>query len=207
MNTIIDDHFINKWHPEYDKLEADEKEYQDIVKIVKKEILENKTISKATFVRILRWKSRRLMGIVRLDKFEIYKRGIKKCMGASENNKLTILDELYGVGVPVASTILHFIYPNEFPIIDKRTIETLCKFGYIESKTISQRRYILFRSIVLNIHRRYPQCSLRKIDRALFAYHKITEDCCSYRHENKNRKCYKKINKILWKKNNHNKYK
>jgi len=186
---IVDDNFIRKWHPEYDKIEDDEKEYQEIVKIARKEKLEKEAISKITFGRMLRWKTPRVMGIVKFDEFEIYDRELRKCLDASENAKLIILDKLYGIGAPVASTILHFIYPNEFPIMDIRTVEALHEFGYIESKIVSPKRYVTFRSIVLNIHKQYLRWSLREIDRALFAYHKISRGYCSCRHRNKIKKC------------------
>lgn len=77
-----------------------------------------------------------------------------------------------GFGVPVASTILHYIFPDRFPIIDIRTAEAL----YINSKIKSPDRsdyriYDQFRSAIIEIVRK-TGCSLHQIDRALFAYHR-----------------------------------
>lgn len=76
------------------------------------------TISKTTFIEILNWKSPRLKGIVRLAEFGNYESGIKRALDAPDDQKLSILDDLYGIGVPTASTILHIIYPSKFPIMD-----------------------------------------------------------------------------------------
>jgi len=57
--------------------------------------------------------------------------------------------------------------------MDIRTVETLHYAGYIKSTARDQRRYIPFQSTILTIAKEYPKWSLRQIDRALFAYHKI----------------------------------
>jgi hypothetical protein len=90
-----------------------------------------------------------------------------------EDQKLTILLRLYGIGSPVGSTILHFMYPNSFPIIDIRTAKTLHYAGRIESSLTDFAHYTPFRAEMLKIAGENPGFSLREIDRALFAYHKI----------------------------------
>jgi hypothetical protein len=77
-----------------------------------------------------------------------------------------------GFRVPVTSTVLHFIYPDKFPIMDIRTAEVL----YFACKTNSPDRdtyqnYEIFRTVILDIANR-EKCSLHNIDRALFAYHR-----------------------------------
>ena len=169
----IDDAFIEKWHPKYDQFEDDEKGYNTIIAKISNELSCKGTMSKDTFIGILNWKAPRLKGIVRLNEFDTYEKTFLKCFKAPNNEKLAILDELYGIGVPVASTILHFMYPQFFPIMDIRTAETLHCAGYIRSKARDQKRYILYQSTILSIAKDHPKWSLRQIDRALFAYHKI----------------------------------
>jgi len=177
MIIRIDDKFIEKWHPKYDEIENDEKEYQNILKLVSNNIKNADTISKPIFIRILNWKAPRVKGIVELDKFDQYAEAIKRCANKSilEEEKLAILDDLRGIGVPVASTILHFMFPKTFPIMDVRTVEVLHCGGYIESDKRDQKRFVPFRNTILNIQHKYPRWSLREIDRALFAYHKINK--------------------------------
>jgi len=190
-NLKIDCDFISTWHPKYDQIANDETEYRNLVALVKKEIGQKSTVSKETFIRILNWKSPRVKGIVRLNEFYIYEKVIGAAYGAEENKKLIILLRLYGIGTPVGSTILHFMYPNSFPIIDIRTAETLHYAGRIKSSLTYFSHYASFRSEMLKIAKENPSFTLREIDRALFTYHKIylslkfkennkeKRDCCS----------------------------
>lgn len=168
----IDDTFIEAWHPRYDEIWNDEEEYEAIVAKVSNELSQENTISKDTFIRILDWKDCRVKGIVKLDDFSSYEKGVRKCFKAPNDEKLAVLDELHGIDVPVASTILHFMYPCSFPIMDIRTVQVLHYAGYVRSESIDQKRYIPFQSTILNIAKDYPKWSLRQIDRALLAYHK-----------------------------------
>lgn len=171
-DVTIDADFINKWKKRYDEdyIGGDDEEYKNIFKKVSEE-LSLGTISKATFIEILNWKTPRLKGIVKLDKFNYYEEGIKMALDAPDDQKLSILDDLYGIGVPTASTILHFIYPSKFPIMDVRTAETLHDFDYLKKDTRSDENYVLFCEVIRNIAQE-SNCTLREVDKAIFAYHK-----------------------------------
>lgn len=169
----IDNSFIAEWHPKYDEIEADEPDYKYLVVQVKKELDKNGTLSKKVFTEILNWKAPRVKGIVKLNEFETYANGIRDAFIAQADNKLTILCGLYGIGAPVGSTILHFMHPNDFPIIDIRTAETLYHAGYLNSSKTDLSHFAAFRTELLKIANECPSFSLREIDRALFAYHKI----------------------------------
>src|SRR4030042_2938662 len=164
----IDDAFIEKWHPKYD--EHDEKEYEEIILAVLKDVTGMGTISKLTFERIMNWKAARAKGYVEWKNFDKYKKAFRNALSAQEEQKVTILDDLPGVGIPIASTILHFVYPKIFPIVDFRTVETLQKGEYLDK---TKRKYYFrdtsqgyncFRHTILNIAQRCPPRSLRKID-------------------------------------------
>ncbi len=182
INFTIDDTFIEKWHLKYDcsKVGNDEKEYKDIIENVSGEISQNGTLSKEIFKKIYNWKAARALHYVDLTKFDNYKEVIKQATAhALENPEETLieLDNLNGIGIPVASTILHFIYPKVFPIVDFRTIEVLQNAGYLD-KSISYYRdssqgYSDFRRVMLEIAQKYSNEDLRKVDKALFAYHKL----------------------------------
>jgi hypothetical protein len=132
-NCTIDADFINKWKVCYDEdnIGCDEEDYIKIRDKVVEEVSRG-SLSKCTFIEILNWKTPRLKGIVRLDEFSYYDAGIKNALKAPEDQKLLILDELYGIGVPTASTILHLIYPSRFPIMDIRIAESLHYFNLLE---------------------------------------------------------------------------
>ncbi|MBN1829037.1 MAG: hypothetical protein JW884_07820 [Deltaproteobacteria bacterium] len=177
----VDLSFVSTWHPRYDEIENDETEYKALVALTNKDITEQKTLTEQTFIRILDWKSPRIKGIVRLNEFGVYENGIRDAYGAEEDRKLEALLQLYGIGAPVASTILHFMYPDAFPIIDVRTVETLCCAGRIKHHSTDASRYATFRAEMLEILKEVPPFTLREIDRALFAYHKI--------HLSQNKRC------------------
>jgi hypothetical protein len=184
---IIDDAFIEKWHLRY--CEHDEKEYERIILAVLNDITRMGTISKLTLERIVNWKAARAKGYVKWKNFGKYKKAFRTALSSWEDQKIAILDDLPGVGIPMASTILHFIYPKIFPIVDFRTVEALQKGGYLDKSKSKYRfrdtiqGYNCFRRTILNIAQRCPTRSLREIDRALFAYHKIELDPKSKRQQ------------------------
>lgn len=192
-NLKIDYEFISTWHPRYDQIANDDTDYRNLVAIVKKEIEQKSTLSKETFINILHWKSPRVKGIVRLNEFYIYEKGITDAYNAEEEQKLRILLRLYGIGTPVGSTILHFVYPDSFPIIDIRTAETLHYAGRIESSLTGFAHYTPFRAEILKIARKNPGFSLREIDRALFTYHKIYLSAKLKENTKEKRDCCKSI--------------
>lgn len=179
MKKKIDDDFILKWHLIYD--EGDEEEYEEIKRLVKDDIEKIVSISESTFKRLYKWKTRgrSFHNIIMKDYKELYNENVKIALELPKNKKIYMLYGLPGVGTPVGSTILHFIYPNEFPIIDERTIKTLQYHEYLEKKkSIYQLRdspepYNTYINTILKIQSECKEnWSLREIDRALFAFEK-----------------------------------
>jgi len=182
MKKKIDDDFIVKWHHIYD--ERDEEEYEEIKNLVKEDIRKIGSISESTFIKLYKWKTRgRSFHNINLKDYEeIYGENIKIALELPKNKKIYMLYGLPGVGIPVGSTILHFFYPNEFPIIDERTIKVLQHYEYLnKEKSIYKLRdspepYNTYRSMILKIQRDCKEMwNLRQIDRALFTFEKIGE--------------------------------
>ncbi len=175
----IDDKFISEWAPKYDLTENDEAEYNVLIDIVSKDISANRSISKETFFRILDWKSSRTKGFIQSDLYDVrYMPIFRNCIDENDIvKKLELLTSLHGIGIPVASTVLHFIEPDRYPIIDKRTISALNHFRY----NVSINGYLEYLDAIAII-RQKTSSSLRKIDRALFAYHKLELDSKSAKH-------------------------
>ena len=168
----IDEAFLGTWSPRYDETEHDEDEYRSILATVAEDVSGIQTLSRRSFERIIEWKAARVKAIINWNEFDVYGHAFKACLESPDEQKLPILDALYGIGVPVASTVLHFMYPDRFPIMDIRTVEVLHQAGCIESTQRDQKHYMPFRSAILGIAQRSPGSSLREIDRSLFAYHK-----------------------------------
>lgn len=178
----LDNAFIRKWEPEYDRISSDEDDYQQIVSAVRGEASTIGTLSKDTLKRIYSWKAPRAKGYVKWGTYNEYATNIRSALVAPSYQNMRILDNLPGVGVPIASTILHFVRPDKFPIVDFRTVEALLNLGELpKSKGRNYYRftipgYQVFHNAVLKVYCRYPTWSLRQIDRALSAYHKSMLD-------------------------------
>lgn len=80
---------------------------------------------KKEFVSIGKWKTERQKARYELNDDQKVEGTTKRAFKATGKDKLKILCELGGVGVPVASAILTVVYPNEYCIIDYRTWRAL----------------------------------------------------------------------------------
>jgi len=172
----IGDTFIEKWEKEYS--ENDEDEYERLVAAIGRETAAGLTLSEETFKGLYRWKTRnRTKRFLRLAEYQtLYAPAFKKCRAAPPEQKLAELvadrNKLPGIDTATATTIIHFMHPQEMPIMDVRTVEVLHKFGYISQRQVSFEGYEEFRQTIGLIARDLPGRSYRQIDRALFAYHK-----------------------------------
>ncbi|MFX1689817.1 hypothetical protein PWR05_35740 [Paraburkholderia sp. A2RI-6] len=172
----IDDSFVALWEPQYDDLEDDEEEYQNIVSRVALEILRIGTITETTFLRVINWKSCRTKGKIDWRNFHTYMDVIRQCLALPGEERLHKIDELQGIGPCVGSTFLHFIYPDTYPIYDIRTVEVLRHLGADIRKSRSVQNYDDFRVQIIYAQITLERWTLRKLDRALFAFHKLNPE-------------------------------
>ncbi len=173
MLLTINCEFLSQWNPQYDHVENDQKRYDEILVAVESELARSGTLSEQTFLRIIEWKAARVKGKLSTGYGE-YAIAIKAAHQANGiDSKVRILVQLDGIGVPVASTILHFMFPNEIPINDRRTVEILHAAGLVKHSSRDEQRFLPFVAAILQIRLQCPQFTLREIDRALFAYHKL----------------------------------
>lgn len=175
----IDSVFIEKWEKEYSK--KDEEKYNDILNRVKIDLENIAGISFSTFKKLYNWKTggRSYSNIIEKQYETIYNENIKISIELPDDKKIYILDGMPGVRIAVASTILHFIYPNQFPIIDVNTINALKKLGYykldekIGKLRDSPESYNNYRRNLLKIQKSIDRYwSLHQIDKALFSFGK-----------------------------------
>jgi len=178
----IDDSFIQEWAPRYDRIAGDEPEYQRLVGAVAEDIASTGTLSRETYLAIWHWKgAMRTIRFVQLEVYEErYAEAIRQAVRTSPQQRMDVLigtgGKLPGVEAPTASTLLHFMHPEEMPIIDVRTVGVLFVAGLISSPRRDLEHYEEFRQAILGIQSSCPERSLREIDRALFAYHKENLD-------------------------------
>jgi hypothetical protein len=176
LSLKIDFKFVQKWAPRYDRTEDDEGEYHSIIKAIRSQIDGDGRVSQSLFEDIVRWKAARLLGRGQIGKvlsetgYRSYDQAIKRTLAAKDETKISSLITK-GIGTPVASTILHFMYPDRFPIMDVRTVEVLNRARYIGWKSRELKNYAEFTRVLRAIASE-THSSLRDVDRALFAYHK-----------------------------------
>jgi hypothetical protein len=180
MRIDIDLAFVREWAPKYE--EKDEGDYDEVIALVAADRCRSETISECTFRRIWKWKGvMRVMRHVRLEQYAtLYAEAFRRAFSAPPKRKLYVLidpaSKLPGIGAPTGSTILHFMHPNQMPIIDVRTVGVLCKAGLLASNGRELKHYEPYRQAIYRIRAQCPCQSLRQIDRALFAYHKARID-------------------------------
>jgi hypothetical protein len=184
MTIQIDDAFIWEWHRKYDDpaVAGDDKDYHEFIGRVRDEINSNGTLSREIFLEIWRWKgAMRVIRHVKLEEYDsLYAPAFRRAANAPPERKLYELLEgakkLPGVEAPTGSTLIHFIHPETMPIIDVRTVEVLYAARRISTKRRELESYEEFRNAIDRIRRECPKRTLREIDRALFAYHKLVLD-------------------------------
>jgi len=78
------------------------------------------------FLIVCEWKTPRSRSKVESNDAAAVERLTGRALGASdERERMEALVDLAGVGVPTASTLLHFAYPDDYPILDVRALESL----------------------------------------------------------------------------------
>jgi len=189
--------FFENWDPYFDLSikdidDKDEKEYYALIPKVQEEITSNNTITRETFERIYKWKTRNRSKHWIEKKVSNYNSFLKNFINditnvlkIPEKEKIAKLLRT-GIKIPIASTYLHFIYNNVlsvemalegYPIIDVNTVETIWdKFALL--KEFKSKNWILthtegynsYRELIIKINRKYEDLNLRQIDRAFFNY-------------------------------------
>lgn len=166
---MIDDDFITNWTPV--KPKPSEDKYQNILQKIQEQ---GGSINWTIFKEIYNWKASRSINYLNENIKEIYMSAINDILDLEDNEKINFFKKtpqrkkLSGILEPVASTVLHFLYRNKFPIIDIRTVTTLKDRGLLKKPKISYNDY---RAEIYKIRDYcHGKFGLRKIDIALFSY-------------------------------------
>ncbi len=133
-------------------------------------------LEKTEFLTICLWKSRRPKKLYYLnsDK-EIISKSKLAFVEKDELEKIKILTDLKGVRIPTASAILSVFNPEIYPIIDIRCVQSLNDLGIISWKTITEKSWIEYLSIIRNLAEQTGKTA-RQIEKGLFAYNRINLD-------------------------------
>jgi hypothetical protein len=132
----IDDDFIAEWEPRYDEKDYDQPEYQRLTALAAADLASDGLLSQNCFVAICEWKwGRRSKSRIRdleLARYgEVYGPSLKQAVrpGPDPRRRLELLTRLPGLGPATASTLIHFMAPEEMPIIDTRARDGLASPG------------------------------------------------------------------------------
>jgi hypothetical protein len=122
---------------------------------------------KPEFMVVCRWKSPRSAGKADKNSPAEIRRATRIALGSGdEEGRMLALISLAGVGVPVASTLLHFAFPTRYPILDYRALESLGQKG---RPTYPVSFWLGYLAACRRIARE-NHVSLRKLDKALWQH-------------------------------------
>lgn len=128
------------------------------------------SLSKQLFVEIATWKTPRQRSNYESNVPTLVAEATNIAFGVAKNERIRIeiLTLLAGVSYPVASTLLHFAFPERYPILDFRAIWSL---------GLEQPSYYSFNFWWHFVKRMYEESrklkvSIRDLDKALWAYSK-----------------------------------
>ena len=130
----IDFQFIKEWEPQYDDLVSDQGEYLALIENVNQDLISFQTINIETFIRLINWKSARAKGRIEWNRYFNYQNIFRLVYNNKQVDKMNELVALPGIGAPIASTILHFIFPDDFPIYDFRKLRFCIISGILSLK-------------------------------------------------------------------------
>lgn len=109
MTDLIDREFLGKWHPLYDCVESDQREYELLLAAVASDLRRKGTLERDTFIRILNSKAARVKGKIGPN-YSVYAQEVSRAHRMQDPiQRIGVLVDLQGIGVPVASTIQHFM--------------------------------------------------------------------------------------------------
>ena len=178
---IIDKSFVQKWSNVYDERFSGGKATSEEIAIRDwlNELEEPKYLNKKYFMRLGIWKTARAKDHYKEnDEEDIIDTTRTAYTAGNALVKLKLLMTLSGVGVAVASTIIHFLQPSEFPIFDYHCRYVLVEAGFWkrDKDDASARAWIDYVEIMRQLAGNL-KVSLRELDKAMFAYDKRDTYC------------------------------
>jgi len=136
---------------------------------IKKWLKSHRYLDRDRFIRLCLWKSaRQRKNYEKNDDLTIKEITSFSFSAKSEKARIKSLQILDGVAYPVASTILHFAFPDKYPILDFRVIWSL---GREQPKYYTFDFWQRYIKQIRELAKKY-KVSLRELDKALWYYSK-----------------------------------
>ena len=163
---------IIEYAKKYDKCHKgtdDELVEQDIKEWFKN----NRYLDRKRFIKVGLWKSKRPRKRYKNNNDSLVKEITRFSLKTkNEEAKIKSLLIFDGVSYPLASVILHFAYPNKYPILDFRVIWSL---GWKQPKCYTFDFWNKYCKIIKNISKKTGE-NLRTIDKAFWKYSKQNQN-------------------------------
>ena len=136
---------------------------------IKEWLKNNHYLDKQKFVRIGLWKSKRPKKKYESNNETLIKEITKFSFNTlNEEARIKSIMILNGVSYPVASTILHFAFPNKYPIMDFRALWSL---GWDQPKSYNFDFWQKYCEKIRQISKDVSE-DIRTVDKALWQYSK-----------------------------------
>jgi thermostable 8-oxoguanine DNA glycosylase len=170
--------FVDHWSAQYDeKYPAGSKVHED-EQCLKKWLAEQsgpKSLDKERFLKLAGWKSERPKPRYERNSSAFVREVTELAFQASDDRlRMHILMALDGVGMPVASALLHFAFPDRYPILDFHVVRTLRRAGLWrrgEAPDFTPAEWLEFTQLMRRLASRLG-VHMRDLDKALWAFDK-----------------------------------
>jgi hypothetical protein len=125
--------------------------------------------ARAEFLLVCEWKTARSRPKVAVNSAAAIRKATRTALtDEDESVRMAALTSLEGVGVPTASTLLHFASPGDYPLLDVRALESLGA----KSRSVYPISFWLEYLDACRRLAREAGVSLRTLDKALWQYSK-----------------------------------
>jgi hypothetical protein len=122
---------------------------------------------------VCRWKTARSAPKVESNSASAIRSATGRAFASEElAEQINHLLELIGVGLPTASVLMHFAFPDAFPILDVRALESLGITGRSSYTPAFWTAYVTACREIATAH----GVSLRTMDKALWQYSKESDE-------------------------------
>lgn len=121
------------------------------------------------FIAVCAWKTPRSRSKVASNSESAVIEATRRALTtANEETRMSALLELAGVGVPTASVLLYVAFPDDYPILDVRALESL---GVKPRSQYPVSFWLTYLSVCRELARSYG-VSIRTLDKALWQHSK-----------------------------------
>jgi hypothetical protein len=125
--------------------------------------------TRGEFVKVCRWKTPRSAPAVAANSSRSIRKATSTALASGDEViRMQALLELPGVGVPTASTLLHFAFPADYPILDVRALESLGVKPRSSYPVAFWLQYLAACRQLAELH----GVTIRTLDKALWQYSK-----------------------------------